>query len=1315
VKLTRVSIRRPTLAFVFIATMLLAGFVALRQLVVQAQPAASLPTVEIQLTYTGAPASFVRDHIVRPLEDQIAGSPGIEHISSIVELGAANILVQYQLQTDLNADLAYTLQQLQSARAQLPQDLLPPMLSVVNPSQGSVATIAVHSKSMSVANLAQFANVQIMPSIEQLPGIADAHVVDLPLAAFEITVDPTLLAASNLTLTDLIDTISANNVRAPGGLIYGTRQETQIDVRGDLPTAETIGKLAIRVPAPAFATYQMPGAPATNGVAFAGSAMPAGGAPASAMSGAMGGSSSGGSSSGGMGSSGGMASAPQAAMGAATQPLSSGSSTATGGGTGTNLVSIGNRMQQSSTAGSSYGSGSTAINIPPRTASLQSTSGSPYGSQGIVSPGGGTTYGGTSSPSPSNAASIVAGSTASNLDPANETSTTALPDASGSSSGSGGGYGSSGPAVAGTGGASGSGISLPPGTVASPSAQVPTAISASGSGVSPAVAPAPMPQISSPMDSSPSLSLSPGVGALAPYGAGSPNREIRDYAHVELGSKPVRVETVLNGSPGVEMQMLKFASASEITVAKEIEDALPDIRQKFPKIDFHIDHIQATYSQAQVDGVEHTIVESLVLVALVMVLFLQSWRNAVVAIVAIPTSLAVTVVVMRILGLTLDVISLLAMSLVIGTLIDDSTVVLENIERHADMGEEPVDAALKGRSEIGTAAIVLTLVDVVVFLPIAFFPTVIGKQLAEFGIVVSVATLTSLFVSFVVTPSLAGRWALRSQWKPWAPLRWFNDRFEAVSRWYGEKLLPSAEKARWVWIGATVLLIAVSFALVPLGVIGQEYIPSGDRPDLYVQLFYPSGTSLARTAELTGPLDKKFNGYANAVSVETTYGAFDTPSNVPAQEGSAAQLHVYLKPGTSDNDAMSALRKMAHNALPHGTQVVVFPANSETGAATRSIEEQVTHKDDTDPSDDAARVAEVMRAVPGTVDVVDASSNKAPEVEVEFDRDMARALDVPVGAAASAVRAAFGGATASQITTENGLVQLDVIYPRSGQHSLDDIALVPLRTSAGQIVHVGDVAHLSFSKQPAVLTRQDRADAVLVSATLAPGYELSNVMRDFDARMAKLHLDSNAVVAPTSSSNTERMNETLKLVGTSLLGSVVLVYLLLVALYNSYRTPFVILLAIPPATIGALLSLALTHSTLNLYSLIGMLLLVGLVLKNSILLVDYANTLRREKGLDRREAIEASAKARFRPIVMTTVAMVLGLLPVALGLDPGAGSRRALGIVVIGGLLVSLLLTLVLVPLFYRWIAPKELKKRVLFADERGDDDIGPQGQPQLA
>lgn len=1236
-RLTRIAIRRPTLAFVFVATMLLAGFVSMRLLIVQAQPAASLPTIDVRIQYAGSPASFIRDRIVRPLEDQVAGSPGLAHQNSTVELGAADILVQFGLNTSIDSDLAYVEQSLQAAQSQLPPDLITPVTRVVDPTQGTVATIAVHSKKMSVAQLAQVANVQIMPNIEQLGGISDAHVVNLPQAAFEVTVDPTSLAASNLTLTDFVTTIAQNNVRAAGGLIYG-KYETQIDVRGDLPDVAAIAELPIKLTPPTFAMPGGQGASASSGVAFTGG---------TASAGAGGGGAGGGSSSAGSGAQGNASSAGGVQTSSTLASSSSGSGATARMSGSSAMTGASAALGGTSNGASTVATGAGSMQARSGTSAGPATVGVPSG--GMASPSS-TAYGGASSGLPLSSNGTLPNVSA----PASQVSTS-LGTTSGNAS-------------------------------ASASASVPRA---------------PMPQIPQLMGSGPGLTVSPGVGALAPYSSLSPNHKIGDFANVSLTSKPVRTYEILDGKPGVIMQMMKFSNSSEITVAKAIEDHLPDIQKKFPDQTLRIDHVQATYSQAQVDGVVRTVLEAVVLVAIVMLLFLKSWRNAIVVLVAIPTSLAVTLLAMHVMNLTLDVVSLLAMSLVIGTLVDDSTVVLENIERHSHAGETPPDAALKGRSEIGTAAVIITLVDVVVFLPIAFLGGVVGKQLSEFGIVVSVATLTSLLVSFVVTPTLAGRWSLYSKWKPWKPIESFDRGFERAREWYAGRVLPAAVRRPWPWIAVTGVLVVVALALLPLGVVGQEYIPAGDRPDVFVQITYPSGTSLDETKRMTMPLDKKLNGFSETESVESTFGSFETPENITAQEGSAAQLHLFLKQGTKTPDVIARVRDLCKHMLPTSAQAVVFPADSQTGAPNRSIDEIVSHVDQSDPAKDAARIAEVLRGTPGTADVVNTSKNLAPQVQVVFDRDMARVLDVPIGTASTAIRAAFGGATASQITTENGLVQIDVIYPRDRQLSLAEIGRVPIRTNDGRLVHVEDVAHLKYESAPAILTRADRADVVRVTASLAPGAQLSNVLRDFRHRLDNLHLSDNVKVDASAQSSASLMNEALSALGPSLLGSIVLVYLLMVALYNSYRSPLIVLLAIPPASIGAFFSLALTHQTLNLYSLIGMILLVGLVTKNSILLVDYANTLRVERQLSRSDAILESAKVRFRPIMMTTIAIIVGLIPVALGLESGAASRRALGIVVIGGLSSSLVLTLVLVPLFYRWIAPKELTKELKFRDEK--------------
>jgi HAE1 family hydrophobic/amphiphilic exporter-1 len=329
-------------------------------------------------------------------------------------------------------------------------------------------------------------------------------------------------------------------------------------------------------------------------------------------------------------------------------------------------------------------------------------------------------------------------------------------------------------------------------------------------------------------------------------------------------------------------------------------------------------------------------------------------------------------------------------------------------------------------------------------------------------------------------------------------------------------------------------------------------------------------------------------------------------------------------------------------------------------------------------------------------------TNAAPQMEIDFNRAALQSLDVSIGTAAQAVEAAFGGDIASQIETpDRGLTDIQVMYPRSDQTSLATVMAIPVRAENGGIVRLGDVAYFKSVPAPLIITRQNRAQVVHITGNVAPGYELSNVANAFQKQVVALHLPRTITIRPAAQGQQDLLGQALTALLSSLAISIVLVFLLIVSLYNSYRTPFVTLFAIPVAVIGALGALWITHNTLNLYSLLGMILLVGLVTKNGILLVDYADTVRMREGKSREDGIREAASTRFRPIIMTTLAMVAGMLPLALGLEPGTATRTSLAIVVIGGLLSSLVLTLFIVPIMYRWIAPEHLKEEThLSSDE---------------
>lgn len=618
---------------------------------------------------------------------------------------------------------------------------------------------------------------------------------------------------------------------------------------------------------------------------------------------------------------------------------------------------------------------------------------------------------------------------------------------------------------------------------------------------------------------------------------------------------------------------------------------------------------------------------------------------------------------------------------------------LENIGQHADQGEEPASAAVNGRSEIGTAAIVITLVDVVVFLPIAFMTGPIGQVLKEFGIVVTVSTLTSLFVSFTITPTLAGLWALESTWKPWRIIELFTRGFEWVRDRYARGVLPWSLKHPWLVVAVAVVLFLGSLMLVPSGLVGETYIPAGDQGEIFAQFTYPSGTPVLSVRKHIIAVERYVDKIPDIESETSEAGQFDAPFGGPVQESNVGQIHIFLKTGRQHSTQywIDYLTRVTNRLTPNAG-VIIKPASAQSGGPKQPIDELVSLRGGGDPTAYAQRVFTALKATPGATNVNDTASSPSPQVDVIFNRNMARALDVSVGNAATAIRAAFGGAIASQLENANGLIQIQVIYERSDRHDLGNVLAIPIRANNGSIVHVGDIAALSWSPAPQLITRTNAVDVVHVDANVPANAQLSNVTKAFEQRVSALHLPPGVVIKATPQGQQDQMKQTLQLLGASLVLSFLLVFLLMVALYNSYTTPLIIMFAIPLASIGALGALWLTSNTLNLYSLIGIIMLVGIVTKNGILLVDYANTLRR-RGKDKLEAIQESGETRFRAILMTTAAMIFGMAPLALALEPGASQRSSLGIVVIGGLTSSLVLTLVIVPIMYQWIAPRELKE----------------------
>ena len=717
-----------------------------------------------------------------------------------------------------------------------------------------IVTLALISKKYTQADLGAVANNSIVPALEQLSGVSNVNVSGTTQPTFTVTVDPNLLAANNLTLSDVVGSITPDNVRAPGGYVYQPGRETELDVRGDIATPQQVADLPIHV------TYGGTAA-ATNSTGAAGSY----GSPAAAV---------------------GNAALPDVAIHASPPPNAERAE---------QPRPVRSDVSFGTAGGNTAGSATTVTGSGVESANMSATIDAP------VSPG--TT--GTSASASS----------------ATTTTTTAA-------------------AAAPAGGTSSFG---------------------SGSGTS----------------------TSPFVGALQTFAVPSADKRISDVATVSSSTVVPRISASQNGKPGVTLSIQKQADASEVTVSNEVLKQLPALQRQFPDIEFQVAHVQSTFTQEQVEGVEHTLIEGVILTAVVMLFFLGSWRNAVVVMIAIPTSLGVTLFIMKALGLTLDTVSLMAMTLVIGILIDDSTVVLENIERHHAMGEAPADAALNGRTEIGNAAVVITLVDVVVFLPLVFVGGQVGKQLNEFAIVITVATLTSLFVSFTVTPTFAGLWSLKSTWRPWRPIRWFDSRFNGLRSNYSDRWLPAAFERPWPIVIAAVVLCALSFLLVPTGLIGEEYIPAEDQGIIFAQVAFPAGHPLTATTEAMSKLEAATKDVITPhdLAYETTVaGAFSAAFGGFAQEGKRwADLDLSQRRSRYDStyDYVSKLLARYQQVEPNAA-VSVAAATQQGGGNQQQIDELVSMTGTADPTPYASKVYNALKSTPGATGVQNSVTNAAP-------------------------------------------------------------------------------------------------------------------------------------------------------------------------------------------------------------------------------------------------------------------------------------------------------------------------------------------------
>ncbi|MCL4534203.1 MAG: efflux RND transporter permease subunit [Bacteroidetes bacterium] len=760
---------------------------------------------------------------------------------------------------------------------------------------------------------------------------------------------------------------------------------------------------------------------------------------------------------------------------------------------------------------------------------------------------------------------------------------------------------------------------------------------------------------------------------------------LKDVSTIVDTYKPRTAYQRFDGNDSIGLAVTKASEANSLQVASDLRDAVDKIQQTLPAdTKLVISNDSSRFTQAALDAVQKDLLMAVLLCGAVLLLFLHTWRNTLIVILAIPTSLISTFLVMYALGFSLNTMSLLALALMIGILVDDSIVVLENIHRHLTMGEKPRDAALNGRSEIGMAAMAITFVDIVVYVPVAFMQGNVGRMFKEYGLTIAAATLFSLFVSFTLTPMLASRFAKREEHSErglWARFGDAWDRgFQHLADGYGQ-LVGFALHVRPLVLVVGFGAVAIALAMLQFNVLGSEYAPQEDDNLFNINIQMPSGTSLDTTNAATVKLEKLLRDQVpEATDMFTTVGSRGAFGGTGANANISVQLVDKSQRSRTIWQIMADVRRLAATIPEMNAQVNSSGGIAGMGRGGNNIMIRVSGPDLDTLAEIASQVQQIAQQVPGIADVRNAAAAVSPEFQAVLDRKKMAEMGITANQVGTTLRTLISGSVVTQYQPE-GKTQMDItlITSNSGTQSVTQIANVPVAFQNGVPIRLGQIATIKQGTGPTQINRQDRNRVVSLSAVVV-GRSTGDVARDLRAQLQQYSLPPGYAV--TLAGSVTQMETTFSALLSALVLSIIMIYMLMVALYESWMYPLAIMFSLPVSLVGAFGGLLLTGNTFNLFSLIGIIMLMGLVAKNAILLVDYTNTLR-ARGMERNRALMEAGRTRLRPILMTTSTIVAAMIPLALKMEAGAESRSPMAVVVIGGVVSSTLLTLVLVPVMY--------------------------------
>lgn len=772
---------------------------------------------------------------------------------------------------------------------------------------------------------------------------------------------------------------------------------------------------------------------------------------------------------------------------------------------------------------------------------------------------------------------------------------------------------------------------------------------------------------------------------------------LKDIAEIQDGVRDQEVICRTDGLPAVGLVIRKQGDANAVDMANLVLEKIKTLEQNYAQqgLRFQVVVNSSTFTKAATDAVIYDLFLAVLLVALVMLLFLHSLRNALIVLVSIPTSIVSTFVMMKLFGYSLNLLSLLGLSLAIGILVDDAIVVIENIYRHLEMGKNRVQASYDGRMEIGFTAISITLVDVVIFLPIIFQVGMVPNLLRQFCMTVLTSTLMSLFVSFTLVPWLTSRFAkaYRFQGKNFAGrvvlrfekfIEWLSDGFVSALGW----ALRSTKTKIATLLIATGLFFG-SFLLLTKGFIGNAFFDTGERGEFLLGIELPKDASLAQTNAVTKRVEDWLRQQPDVVRTFSTIGTNNKSFGLNSPF--VAEIQVFLTPFGEKRDVPTVVyarkAKVQLEEIIAGAKIRASPIDI-VGLSFSPIEIMLNGPDLDSLLALSERVEREMASVPGCVEITPSVEGGNPEVRVEVNRQRMADYGLAMAQVGLTLQTAFSGNTDAKYRDGDYEYPIRVALDAFDRRSTDDIRNLSFVNPLGTTVYLKQFADVRENTAPTRLERRDRVTSVMLTAQVI-GRPNGSVSRDIKAKLDVMKLPPGTQIK--YGGDLKRQEQGIGTLGFALWTSLVLVYLIMVALYDNWVYPLVVLVSIPLSIIGAFLALALARENLTVFTGLGLLMLVGLVGKNAILVVDFANQLR-ERGTPIREALLQATKLRFRPVLMTNIAMVIGLLPIALAQGAGADWKNGLAWAIIGGLNSSMFLSLIVVPVVY-WLFDRVLEK----------------------